>query len=350
MMSRRQLAIGAGLTGAGCLLALLLSSPVIIDLGILSGYYLLLTASWNLLAGFTGQFSFAHAGLAAVGAYLTVWLEAGIGLGPAAALPLAGLMTAIVGLALGTVSLRVRGIYLALITFAFGGAFTVWLTGARDLTGGASGHSTQFLFTGIDQKPFLWLVLGLVVAYFLAQTALVRSRFGLQATAVRDREEVAEGLGVRTVHVKIGMFTFTAFWAGLAGSFYAGYIGIVAPSIGGLNTMALIVAMAVVGGMGRALGPIAGVLALQFISYHVRGFGAEYTVLIFSALVLMVMFFARDGLLGVSERTLRRARPRTGRWERRTPGDYAAAGTSTLPDLTPQTSTIDRLNNDRRQC
>ncbi|MCC6223342.1 MAG: branched-chain amino acid ABC transporter permease [Thermoleophilia bacterium] len=330
------------------MLVLVVSSPVIVDLGIMSGYYLLLTGSWNLLAGFTGQFSFAHAGLAAVGAYLTVWLETGVGLGAAPSLPLAAAMTAIIGLALGTVSLRVRGIYLALITFAFGGAFTVWLTGARDLTGGASGHPTEFLFTGVDQKPFLWLVLGLVVAYFLTQAALVRSRFGLQATAVRDREEVAEGLGVRTTHVKIGMFTFTAFWAGLAGSFYAGYIGIVAPSIGGLNTMGLIVAMAVVGAMGRTLGPIAGVLALQLISYQVRGFGAEYTMLIFSALVLIVMFFARDGLLGISERALRRLRPRAGRWEGGTSSDSTAASAA-LAEPAPRASAMDPPATDRRQ-
>lgn len=310
-----RLGLGAVLVAAAVVFTLVLSDPVLQDLAVLTCYWLLLAGSWNLLAGFTGQISFAHVGLAAVGAYLTVFLEFGpLDIGPGPAIPIAGVMTAVAGLGLGLVSLRVRGINLALITFAFAGAFVVWATGARGLTGGASGHTTDFLFLGIDRRPFLWIGIVLVVVYFVSQSLILDSRFGLEAMAVRDREEVAEGLAVRTMRVKLAMFTYTAFWAGVAGSFYAGFVGIVAPSIGALINMGLVVAMVVIGGIARRFGPIVGVLLLQVIQYKVRSYGSEYTTLIFAGLVLVVMLFARDGLLGLAESAARRLVPARVRW------------------------------------
>jgi branched-chain amino acid transport system permease protein len=292
---------------------LFVSDPGLQDLAILSAYYLLLAGGWNLLAGFTGQFSFAQAALAAVGAYSTVLLETEWNVPVAATLPLAGLLTALVGALLGAILLRVRGVYLSLVSFAFAGAFSAWLYGAFDFTGGGRGHTTGILFPGLDQSPYVWLGLGLVVAYFVSQALLLNSRWGLHLVAVRDREEVAEGLGVRSRQVKVGAFAFSSFWAGVAGSLYAAYEGIVAPSIGNLLTMGLILAMVVVGGMGRRFGPLVGVLLLQSISYWVRGFGAQYTLLIFAALVLGVMLFSRDGLLALGESIVMRWRP-SSRW------------------------------------
>jgi branched-chain amino acid transport system permease protein len=297
---------------------LFVTDPGLQDLAVLSAYYLLLAGGWNLLAGFSGQFSFAHAALAAVGAYVTVLLESKWNVPVAATLPLAGLGTALIGAALGAVLLRVRGVYLSLVSFAFAGAFSAWLYGAFDFTGGGRGHTTGILFSGVDQSPYVWLGLGLVIAYFASQALLLNSRWGLYLLAVRDREEVAEGLGVRSRQVKVVAFAFSSFWAGVAGSLYAAYEGIVAPSIGSLLTMGLILAMVVVGGMGRRFGPLLGVLVLQAISYWVRGYGAQYTLLIFAALVLGVMLFSRDGLLALAEPVVRRYRPRQ-RWLNQSP-------------------------------
>lgn len=309
---------GIALAVLGTAVPLFVSDPGLQDLAVLSAFYLLLAGGWNLLAGFSGQFSFAHAALAAVGAYCTVLLESKWNVPVAATLPLAGLGTALIGAALGTILLRVRGVYLSLVSFAFAGAFSAWLYGAFDFTGGGRGHTAGILFSGVDQSPYVWLGLGLVIAYFASQALLLNSRWGLYLLAVRDREEVAEGLGVRSRQVKVVAFAFSSFWAGVAGSLYAAYEGIVAPSIGSLLTMGLILAMVVVGGMGRRFGPLLGVLILQVISYWVRGYGAQYTLLIFSALVLCVMLFSRDGLLSLAEPVVRRYRPRQ-RWQSQGP-------------------------------
>jgi branched-chain amino acid transport system permease protein len=299
--------------GAGAF-TLTVRDPGLQDVGVLTCYWLLLAGSWNILAGFTGQMSFAHVALAAVGAYLTVLVERALHVPAGLAIPLAGFMTALVGLGLGLVSLRVRGIYLSLITFGFAGAFVVWATAAVSLTHGYEGRVSEILFSGIDSAPFLWVGLALVVGYFASQSLLLDSRLGLEAMAVREREEVAEGLGVRTGYVKIAIFTFSSFWAGAAGSFYAGYVGIVAPSMGELFWMGLVVAMVVIGGMGRRLGPIAGVILIRFLDYWVRSVGSQYETLIFAGLLLAFMLFVPNGLVSLADAVVGRMRRPRLRW------------------------------------
>jgi branched-chain amino acid transport system permease protein len=314
MRLRARILLGVLLACAGALVPILVTQPAYLDLAVLSAFYLLLAASWNLLAGFTGQYSFAHAALAGVGAYSAILVEETLGVSALAALPLAGLLTAAVGVVLGLFSLRVRGVYLSLVTFAFAGAFGVWATGARHVTGGANGHEADIIYLGIDKDPYVWLGLVLVIVYFALQSLILSGRWGVFMTAVRDREEVAAGLGVRTMRVRVAVFVFTAFWAGVAGAFYAGYIGIASPSIGHLTEMGTIVAMAVVGGLGAPLGPIAGVLILQITRFEVSGFGAEYTLLIFAGITLAVIVVVPNGVVGLIESVAQRVRAPQRRW------------------------------------
>jgi len=311
------------------LIPLFVTDPAVLDLAVLTGYYLLLSASWNLLAGFSGQYSFAHVSLAVVGAYASVFLTNSGHVPALWTIPLAGLATAITGVALGMVCLRTRGIYLSLITFAFAGAFVVWVTGDYTLTGGDNGLISTIFFQGTSRGPFVWLAFGLVIVYFAAQSFIVRSRLGLFAMALRDDEDVAEGLGVKTRQVRVLVFGYTAFWAGVAGSLYAGYEGIVTPSMGALTEMGLVLSMVIVGGIGHRFGPIVGTVILQAIAYEVRDFGQEYTILIFSSIVVAVMLIARDGIVGLCERLLARVRPARARWSSPRLSQAAGVGSTT---------------------
>jgi branched-chain amino acid transport system permease protein len=305
---------GVAVLLVGVLLCAVTTDPTRLDLFITIGYFLLLTASWNLLAGFAGQFSFAHAALATAGAYASIAFTDIWNVPALATLPLAGLVTGLAGAVLGFLCLRVRGVYLSLATFAFAGAFLVWTAAADEITGGTRGHTAEIFFVGPSLQPYAWLALGLVTAYFVSQALLLERGWGLRAAAVRDREEIAYGLGVPTSRTKIEAFAFSAFWAGVAGSLLAGYVSVVDPSIGAFENMGIIVAMAVVGGLGRRFGPIVGTVVLQCIAHNVEGFGAEYTVLVFAIAVLVVMAVARDGLLSRAEAIARRiARSRRGR-------------------------------------
>lgn len=316
MVDRRSIALGSVLVAGGAAFAALVTNPAVLDYGVLTAYFILLAGSWNLLAGFTGQFSFAHMGFAALGAYLSILLNQALGIPVGPSLAFAGLLTAVAGLGLGIVSMRVRGVYLSFVTFAFAGAFQVLVIGWYSLTHGALGRTAEVLFTGISRTPFVWLGLALVVAFYVCQRLVLESRLGIQAMAIREREEVAEGLGVRTRRVKVTIFVITSFWAGVAGAFYAGYEGFVDPNIGSLTNMGLVVAMVVIGGIGTRAGPIFGAILLQIVTYFVASRGAEYTLMIFSAALLVIMLTARDGLVPLVEANATRLLRAATRWKR----------------------------------
>lgn len=320
-----QVSLGSKRTNAYVLLALLalglvfvltVEDPVFIDYGVSFFYFLLLSASWNLLAGYAGQLSFAQMALALAGGYATAGISNSTGMSPLVSMVLAGLVTAAFGLVMGIVTLRFREIYLGLATYAFGGMFASWALAAGDITGGSRGMEVMPLFADGDNlaRYALWLALGLNVAFFAAQWAILSSRWGFMAMAVRDREAVAQGLGVRTTLVKVTFFAFTAFWAGIAGGFYASYVSLVTPAMGSFTNMGLVMAMTVVGGMGSMLGPIFGTFIFRVIDYWTSGYGGEYTSLIFAALMLAAMLFARDGVIGLVARYGGKLMPKRDRW------------------------------------
>lgn len=284
------------------------------DFLILAIYYFLVAASWNLLTGFTGQYSFAQAGLAAFGAYLAGGVALRMGW-PAwsgfIVAPCAGL---IVGAGLGFVALRVRGVQLSLITFAVASAFGVFLSADADLTGGSMGMQVPRLAEGSDRSIYL-LVAGVAATLFLVvQDRLLASSFGLKMQAVRDEEPVAYGLGVNVYRVKVIAFALSAAVASFAGAFYAAYVGILAPSMVSVSEMATVVAMAVIGGLGYRYGALVGAFVLQAIAFAVRDFGAQYTLLITSGLSLVVVLFFRGGLIQAGETLMARFRTARTPW------------------------------------
>lgn len=288
--------------------------PIFADLLILSGYYLLLAGSWNLLAGFAGQYSFAHLGLAAAGAYATAALVNAFGLSGWLAFILVPIFTAAVGALLGLVALRVRGVQLPLITFAFAGAFAVFLAAASDITGGSMGMQLPKLVPGFDRSPHLILMGILVAVFFVVQNLVLDGRLGLLMQSVRDEEDVARGMGVDIFRVKVSAFVITAGLAGLAGAFYANYVGVLAPTMLSMSEMGTIVAMAVIGGLGHRYGALVGVLVIRTLEYFVRGFAAEYTLVMITGVALIVVLFFREGIIVALGKRLDRASQRR-RWD-----------------------------------
>lgn len=282
---------------SGFALAAIGLKPILADLLILSAYYLLLAGSWNLLAGFAGQYSFAHVGLAAAGAYGTAALVNWAGLSGWSAFLIIPILTAVLGGVLGLVALRVRGVQLPLITFAFAGAFAVFLAAAADITGGSMGMQLPKLVAGFDRSPYLILAGLLIGLFFLIQNLVLDGRLGLLMQSVRDDEEVARGMGVDIFRVKITAFVITAALAGLAGAFYANYVGVLAPTMLSMSEMGMVVAMAVIGGLGHRYGALVGVLVIRTLEHFVRGFGAEYTLVIITGVALIVVLFFREGII-----------------------------------------------------
>jgi branched-chain amino acid transport system permease protein len=285
-----------------------LVDPYWLTVGILAIFYAIVTASWTLLVGYAGQFSFGHMAFVALGAYASALLVQDAGLPiPLAALAAIALCMA-VGAAIGGVCLRMRGPYLAIFTLAFSEVLRIVLTTENEVTGGAGGLQAKTLFHGRSDIPYYLVALALLAFTLAALGWMVRSRWGLFFRAIRENEQAAAASGVRVVRFRILVFAIASSFAGLAGAFYAHYIGMLTPDIGSVDQMGLVVAMAVIGGSESLPAAVLGALVVEALVEALRAYG-QWRLVLFGALLLLTMRFARNGLLALGWDQLRRARP-----------------------------------------
>ena len=329
-MKYRHIVPLVALAVAAVLLPWAWKSPHWLGVLVLTSYYIVLTSSWNLMMGYAGLFSFAHTALAAIGGYASGLLAVKLGVPPPLGILLGGLSASLASLVLGLLSLRLRGFYLCLVTWAFAeiavGVFRV----QYELTGGTMGLVVPQLFPmEAGKMPFYYVGLGLVVAVLVFMVLLSRSRAGIYLRSIRDDEMASEALGVDTVLWKIICFTVCGFWAGLAGAFYGHYIGVVDPGMGSLSEMGLVILMVIIGGMGTIAGPVLGAILVMVLSELLRGSLAAMSMLIFALAMILVMRFAPGGLMAGLHRLVR-TRPQSPP-PRPLPGADTAGPSSTQP-------------------
>jgi branched-chain amino acid transport system permease protein len=268
-------------------------------------YYVILAVGWNLLAGYTGQFSLAHHTFAGIGAYtsglLVLYAKVPILVSIAAGVVVA----AVTGYGLGTLCLRMRAIYLALATWAFAESVRLFITVEYQITRGDLGLATPFLFGTPRSKGYYYLFLGLAVAAVLAAWQLVHSRIGIYMRAIRDDEEAAAVMGVDTFKWKRVVFAISAVFAATAGGFQGHYVGLLSPTPMKFNEMAMIVIMVIVGGLRTFPGPILGAVFTELLFEWLRAWG-EVRMVVFALLVIMVARGYPAGLAGVMQNVGRR--------------------------------------------
>jgi len=300
-------ALVAILVAAALCAAVPFASEYVLHVLITSMYYTILAASWNLLAGFTGQFSLAHQAFAAIGAYTSgllmvrydVPMWASIACGIAAA--------GVLGLALGRMVLRMRAIYLAIATWAFAETVHIVLTAGYAITRGELGLSVPPLFPDLNVRSYYYVFMALTLATLAAMYAIVRSRLGLFMRAIRDDELRAATLGVNTTRVKVLVFTVTSAFAGLAGAFYAHYVIVLSPQIADFSEMAKLIIMVVVGGLGSFLGPLITVAPIQSLHLYLAKYG-EWDMVIYAFAVIVLMRAQIGGVAALIRRLWRGAR------------------------------------------
>ena len=272
--------------------------PYWTHVGAIAWYYALLAASWALLAGFAGQFSFAHVAFAALGGYASALCVSRFGM-PLPVAMLASVVLAIVtGALIGALVLRLSGPYLALFTLAMSEIFRMVLIAEEDFTRGMLGLPVPSLFPGRSDLPYYYLGLGLVVLAVLGMNGLLATRVGLFLRAIREDEGAARASGVNTTRYKILVFIITSVIAAIAGIYYGHFIGILTPNMAILPEMGLVIAMAVI-----------GAVVVYLLSETLRSYGEWRFVLMGLALIL-VQRFAQNGLFPLIEQWGRR---RTGR-------------------------------------
>jgi branched-chain amino acid transport system permease protein len=287
------------LLGLVALLPLVVRDPYWLGVLILSMYFALISSGWNLLAGYTGQFSLAPATFAMLGAYTT-----GLACQYAGAPPWLGIVAAVaassaIGALLALVVMRLSGPYLALTTLSFAEIARLVIANSYNFTRGDLGLGVP----GILQSRVGWyyLFLGAVVVVVIGLMVLLRSPLGLYLRAIRDDEVAAASRGVDVVVWKTVSFTLSSAVAGLAGALYAHFAELISPEIGLLAQTGLVICMVVIGGMGTILGPIAGAFLVYLLSEVLREVGGVQLI-VFAVVVIVFARFFREGLVGLARR------------------------------------------------
>ncbi len=279
----------------------------------LCGINVILAVSLNVATGYLGQLPLGHAGFMAVGAYtagiflkktpIATYLDSGdlVSATPyiLACLLLSGLVAGVVGVLIGIPALRLRGDYLAIITLGFGEIIRVILQNIDsvvgfELTGGASGLKR------IPQFSSVMIVLLCCIFTMTVIHMVMQSRQGRAILAIRENEIATESCGISTTYYKVLAFALSAFFAGIAGALYAGYVGSLQPTSFGFMKSIEILVMVVLGGMGSMIGSVISATVLTALPQILLVF-SDYRMVVYSIVLLLMMNFRPKGLMGTYE-------------------------------------------------
>lgn len=304
------------LINAGLFAAFLLFGNTLINGGVIPSYYIrvillcginmVLALSLNIATGFLGQLPLGHAGFMALGAYSSAIFMRGISASPELMFPigilLGGTVAAFIGFLIGIPALRLRGDYLAIITLGFGEIIRVVLLNIDDVLGFKLTYGAASLKNIPKTTTFFntFLIVGIVC--FVIHT-FIKSRHGRATLAIRDNEIAAESCGINTTYYKTLGFVMSAFFAGVAGALYAGYIGVLSPNAFGFMRSIEILVMVVLGGMGSMIGSVISASVLTAVPEMLRAF-SQYRMIAYSLLLILVMIFKPSGLMGNYEFSL----------------------------------------------
>jgi branched-chain amino acid transport system permease protein len=292
-------ALPFALLGVAALLPLAVSDPYWLGVLVVSMYFALISSGWNLLAGYTGQFSLAPAAFAMIGAYTTGLLCVHSGVSPWVGIAAAVATTAVVGMALGRIVMRLSGPYLALTTLSFAEIARLVIANSYNVTRGDLGLGVPGLFQ--ERLAYYYLFLGALAAVQVLLLLLLRSPAGLYLRAIRDDEVAAASRGVDVVFWKTAAFTASTAVAGLAGALYGHFSELVSPELGLITQSGLVICMVVIGGMGTLVGPLAGAFLVYLLSEVLREVGGVQLIVFALAVILFARFF-REGLAGLARR------------------------------------------------
>ncbi|MFG2071338.1 branched-chain amino acid ABC transporter permease [Nonomuraea maritima] len=265
----------------------------------------------NLLVGHAGQISLGHGAFFAIGAYTSAVLVDRLDVPYLLTLPLAAAVAFLVGFGLGVPAMRLRGLYLALVTLAIAIFLVPLLKRFEELTGGSMGLTLPKpvppAWSGLAEDQWLYfLALGVAVLAFLVAASLLRSRVGRALHAVRDNEIAAEVMGVRLSSYKTLAFAWSAMFAGVAGCVYTWVIGFVSPDSFTVNLSITLLAGLVVGGLGSLSGPVLGGLFVMFVPSISQDINDAAPGVIFGLLIILVMYVAPQGLAGLAGRLIKK--------------------------------------------
>ncbi len=274
--------------------------PYILQIMINICIAIILALGLNLITGLTGQLSLGHAAFMSIGAFTGGILTIKFGLPFCFDILAAGFFAALSGIIIGFPTLRLSGDYLAIATLGFAEIIKVVFLNL-DITNRALGLSVPPPNSNIPLEVYVLIVAILTI---VMMALIHNSRFGRALKAIREDEIAAESMGINATGYKIAAFSVGAFFAGISGCLYAHFIAYINPSDFGFSKSIDILNMVVLGGLGSIPGTIIG-SALLTTAPEFLGFMSRYRMLVYGAMLVFLMIFRPNGLLGgVSFRTL----------------------------------------------
>ena len=295
---------------------LVITDPTTTSIAFFALVFMVAASAWNIFSGYSGYLALGHAVFFGSGGYALALLCQHLGVGGGwpsfALLPLCGIVAALIAIPVGLVALRTRRHTFVVVTIAIFFIFQL-VSYNVGFTGGTSG---LFLpappFSGANfNTPFYYVALVILVLTVMVSWLVRRSRFGLQLLAIRDDEDRALGLGVKTRRLKLSAFVLSAFFVGTVGGLYFDFIGQVFPNTAYDPLFDLAIAlMAFFGGLGTLVGPLLGALVLESLQqYLTLSFSNNATYLIaYGALFLLVILVMPRGVVPAVSSLLARRR------------------------------------------
>ncbi|MFC4803791.1 branched-chain amino acid ABC transporter permease [Filifactor villosus] len=259
----------------------------------LAGIFLMTVLGLSLLTGFTGLFSFGHAGFMAIGAYTAAMLT-NSGVNFYAALLCGGIAAGLTSLIIGRLTLNLKGDYFCIATLGFGEAIRLlldnvqWFGGARGM---ACGYYTNF-----------WNVVIVNVIGVIALAFLIHSRHGRNFVAIREEELASQAIGINTFKYKMISLGISAIYAGISGGLLAHYLTYIRPLMFQLLVSQELTIIVIFGGLGSISGSVIGAILLKSLPELLRQF-AQWRLVIYGAAVIFIMISRPQGLMGGKEIT-----------------------------------------------
>jgi len=293
----------------------LVGTDYYLHVAIMALIFVVLATSLDLLVGYSGLLSLGHTAFFAFGAYAAALLFLHAGLPLWVTLFAAGAFAALIAWLLGLLVLSVRGHRFVITTVVFAEIGRLVAYNWTDVTHGQIGlpgiRPPVLAIPGLiridfaDRASFYYLALVIVTLCVVVMWRIAHSPVGWRMLALRENERLAEASGVDTRRIATTAFVSSAFFAGLAGALYAHYIGFVSPDLFYFTYTTTMLIMVFLGGKGTIIGPVIGAVLFTILPEALR-VTADFRLMTFSAILLVLVVFAPEGLVGISGRLLRR--------------------------------------------
>lgn len=281
------------------------ADPYLLYIANLTLAYIVVAVGFNILLGFAGQFAFASAAFMGIGAYTLGLMMSRLGLNLLIALPAAGVTAAALGLVVALPSLRMKTVYLAMVTMAFAELVQWVLVQWKVVTLGTDGVNVPFPSFGpvviSDDGGVYYLILAVTVLCVLLARQILYSRIGRSFVAIRENEIMAQCSGIDVARTKAIAFCASAFFAGIGGALFALSLRYIVPDGFGFFQLTTHFAMVLIGGLGSLAGAIIGAALLTALPEVLRD-AQGYQEIIYGCLLIGFVVFLPHGLAGLGKR------------------------------------------------